>query len=154
MTLWHSMWRHSRHIRVPKATFTPGFTHNDESGRFQVLPNVNDECCGQLTMSSDDVDSVFFKCHLIKADSFLWPVGYPKLPISHFPIEQRTESSWCLEGRLGGLTSYSERAKYILKMPYYNCCVSGCTNNFRNVGKLPRCHIRHIVYFLSLQTSD
>ena len=32
-------------------------------------------------------------------------------------------------------------------MPYYNCCVSGCTNNFRNVGKLPRCHIRHIVYF-------
>jgi hypothetical protein len=22
-------------------------------------------------------------------------------------------------------------------MPYYNCCVSGCTNNFRNVGKLP-----------------
>jgi hypothetical protein len=22
-------------------------------------------------------------------------------------------------------------------MPYYNCCVSGCTNNFRNVEKLP-----------------
>jgi hypothetical protein len=35
---------------------------------FQVLPNVNDECC-QLTMSSDDVDSVFFKNHLIKAES-------------------------------------------------------------------------------------
>ena len=32
-------------------------------------------------------------------------------------------------------------------MPYYNCCVSGCTNNFRNVGKLPRCHMRHIVFF-------
>jgi hypothetical protein len=23
--------------------------------------------------------------------------------------------------------------------------------NFRNVGKLPRCHIRHIVYFLSFR---
>ena len=32
-------------------------------------------------------------------------------------------------------------------MPYYNCCISGCTNNFSNVGKLPRCHIWHIVYF-------
>jgi hypothetical protein len=42
--------------------------HNDKSGRFQVLPNVNDECC-QLTMSPDDVDSVFFKYHLIKAES-------------------------------------------------------------------------------------
>jgi hypothetical protein len=36
-------------------------------------------------------------------------------------------------------------------MPYYNGCLSTCENNFRNVGKLPRCHIRHIVYFLFLQ---
>ena len=33
-------------------------------------------------------------------------------------------------------------------MPYYNCYVSGCTNNFRNVGKRPRCHIRHIGFFV------
>ena len=55
----------------------------------------------------------------------------------------------------GGTTSYSERAKYILKdaFSYYNCCVSACTNNFRNAGKLPGWHIRHIVYFLSLPFS-
>jgi hypothetical protein len=35
--------------------------------RFQVLPNVNDVRC-QLTMLSDDVDSVFFKYNLTKAE--------------------------------------------------------------------------------------
>jgi hypothetical protein len=74
--------------------------------------------------------------------------------VSHFPIEQRTGSSWCLEGRLEGQQVIVSELNIYQNMPYYNCCVSGCTNNFRNVGKLPRCHIRHIVYFLSLQTSD
>jgi hypothetical protein len=37
-------------------------------------------------------------------------------------------------GTFGATTSYSERAKYISKDALlYNCCVSGCTNNFRNV---------------------
>jgi hypothetical protein len=52
-------------MALPKATF---YTHNDQSGRLQVLPNVNDECC-QLTMLSDDADSIFFKYNLLKAIS-------------------------------------------------------------------------------------
>jgi hypothetical protein len=48
-------------------------------GLFQpVLTNVNDKCC-QLSMSSDDVDSVFFKYHSIKAESARLIVVYKRI---------------------------------------------------------------------------
>ena len=46
-----------------------------------------------------------------------------------------------LEGRLEGQQVIVRELNMYSKMPYYNCCVSGCTNNFRNVGELPRSRI-------------
>ena len=38
-------------------------------------------------------------------------------------------------------------------MPYYNCCVSGCTNDFRNVGKLSRYAIFGILFIFVRQAT-